>query len=74
MIIDSVLSKGKEKTGILSGLEKHKDNDDELLEIQALFIAKNDKRDIVKEKLGLDTYPTRSMNKIKEYFKSIDQV
>lgn len=72
MIIDSVLSKGKEKTGILSGLEKHKDNLDELLEIQALFIARNDKRDIVKEKLGLDTYPGRSMSKIKDYFKSIE--
>ena len=68
-VIDGCLSKGAERENILTGLSRHK-NDDETLEvIRGLFISPVEKKGLIKELLSLSRYPGKSIRIIRERFK-----
>ena len=66
--IDGCLKDGAEKKSILSGLSRHKNDDEILEEIRGLFLSPLEKKDLIKKHLSLSRYPGKSIKIIRANF------
>jgi len=67
------LTEGAERKSILDGLSRSKDDDNKLKEIISLLERAEDNRQQIKNLLNLRRYPTRSIIKIQERFRTIEK-
>ena len=65
-VIYGCLNKGAERDNILTGLSKHKNDDDALEVIHGLFISPVEKKDLIKKHLSLSRYPGKSIKIIRD--------
>lgn len=70
--IDDCLKDGKEKRFILEGLRRHRSDNRMLEEIQGLLVSPNEDKNLIKDRLNLSRYPTKSIKKIREHFQKLE--
>lgn len=66
--IDGCLNDGAEKKNVLSGLIRHKNDDEVLEEIRGLFLSPVEKKDLIKKYLSLPRYYGKSIKLIRTSF------